>query len=150
MRKQLLYLLIVLSVLAADRLTKAVVLNKLWRSSMELAPFVTLRYVENTGIAFGMFQNMNLFFILSNTALLVFLLAVRRKFPDPLSACGLHFVIGGALGNIYDRIVYKFVVDFVDLHFFPAVFNVADAAITTGAVLIGMSMIKEKVRGVKA
>jgi len=139
----------VLSVFAADRLTKAVVLKKLYLAKVEVFSFFSLRYVENTGIAFGMFQDMNLFFFLTNTALLVFLLAVRKKFPDPLSAAGIHFVIGGALGNIYDRVVYRFVVDFVDFSFFPAVFNVADAAITTGAVLIGASMVKEKVESVR-
>jgi len=53
-------------------------------------------------------------------------------------------VLGGALGNLYDRIAYGHVVDFIDLSFFPAVFNVADASITVGAVFLAFGMKDEK------
>ncbi len=126
-----------LAVFAADRLSKALIIEHLYFSSRRVLPFFSLNYVENTGIAFGMLRDKNLFFVFSNTFFLILLLLFRRKFSQPLESAGLHLVIGGALGNIYDRLAYGFVVDFFDFSFFPAVFNVADAAITAGACLIG-------------
>jgi len=138
--------LIVIFVFLFDRISKYLVLKKLYFSEYKIFSFFSLRYVENTGIAFGLFQDRNLFFIISNTVFLLILIYIRKKFKDTLSSIGIHFVIGGALGNIYDRIVYKYVIDFIDFHFFPAVFNIADSSITIGAFFIGASAIIEKIK----
>jgi len=138
--------LIVIFVFLFDRISKYLVLKKLYFSEYKIFSFFSLRYVENTGIAFGLFQDRNLFFIISNTVFLLILIYIRKKFKDTLSSIGIHFVIGGALGNIYDRIVYKYVIDFIDFHFFPAVFNMADSSITIGAFFIGASAIIEKIK----
>ncbi|GAB4033314.1 MAG: signal peptidase II [Elusimicrobiota bacterium] len=136
--------LLVLAVFIADRVSKSLVIKHLYFSSLKVLPFFSLTYVENTGVAFGFLKGRNLFFIFSNTFFLLLLLLFRKKFSSSLETVGLHLVIAGALGNIYDRLVYGYVVDFFDLRFFPAVFNVADFAITAGACLIGYEIFLAK------
>ena len=157
---------LVLTVFVLDRLTKAFTLKHLYHRSVEVLPFFKLTYVQNTGVAFGMFRDSNGFFIVFSAVLIAALLVFRRKMPgfsasgaqpfswrypgSPAAAwghlaarcprAGLALVLGGALGNLYDRLVYGFVVDFLDLSFFPAVFNVADSAITAGAILLAIGL----------
>ncbi len=134
--------LIVLAVFLLDRAAKAWALRSLYGRSVAVLPYFHLTYAENTGVAFGMFSNSNMFFLFFSTALVVVLLLLRRRIDGhgTLAAVGLALVIGGALGNLYDRIAYGFVVDFFDFSFFPAVFNVADSAITVGAALMALGM----------
>ena len=65
-----------------------------------------------------------------------------------LARYGYFLVFAGAIGNIYDRIVLRFVVDFIDFHFWP-VFNIADSAICIGACLIGIGILKDGKRSSK-
>ncbi|HOI42037.1 MAG TPA: signal peptidase II [Elusimicrobiales bacterium] len=136
---------IVLSVILLDRLTKWLVLENLRCAGRELLPFLSLTYVENTGVSFGMFRGNNGFFIVFSAVLVCALMFFRRRLAahGAAAGAGAALVLGGAVGNLYDRIVYGHVVDFVDLSFFPAVFNVADASITAGAVLLAFGMRDE-------
>lgn len=152
---------LVLTVFVLDRLGKFFILKHLFHRSVEVLPFFRLTYVQNTGVAFGMFRDSNNFFIVFSVLLIAALLIFRRKAPgfpapgtlelswrhlcSPAAAAfaqraGLALVLGGALGNLYDRLAYGFVVDFFDLSFFPAVFNVADSAITAGAILLAIGL----------
>jgi len=140
---------IVLALFLADRLSKAWALSSLkalYGRSIEVLPVFSLTYAENTGVAFGMFQDSNLFFLVFSTALVGVLLYMRRRIEKHgwLAAAGLALVLGGALGNLYDRIAYGYVVDFFDFSFFPAVFNVADSGITVGAVMLALGVKDEK------
>lgn len=136
---------IILAVFALDRASKHWALEALYMKSVKVLSFFHLTYAENTGVAFGMFRDSNLFFLVFSAALIAVLLYLRRRIEahGRLAAAGLALVLGGALGNLYDRIAYGFVVDYFDFSFFPAVFNVADSAITVGAVLMALG-IKEK------
>lgn len=149
MKKRLLTPAVILSVFLLDRLAKAWALNHLAWNSVQVLPFFRLTYAQNTGVAFGMFRDSNLFFLVFSTALVGGLLLFRRRIQayGPLASLGLALVLGGALGNLYDRISYGFVVDFFDFSFFPAVFNVADSAITVGAALLALGMKDEKKAG---
>ena len=140
----------VLAVFVADRLSKAWTLEHLPAHSVTVLPFFRLTYAENTGVAFGMFHGNNLFFIIVSAVLVGALLFFRRRISGSglAAEAGLALVLGGALGNLYDRMVYGFVVDFFDFSFFPAVFNVADSSITAGAVLLAWGM-REKDETVK-
>ncbi|MEI7528461.1 MAG: signal peptidase II [Elusimicrobiota bacterium] len=140
----------VLAIFVLDRLSKVWALEHVFPRSVAVLPFLRLTYAENTGVAFGMFHGNNLFFIVVSAALVAVLLFFRRRIrAGGLAAeAGLALVLGGALGNLYDRLVYGFVVDFFDLSFFPAVFNVADSAITVGAALLALGM-KERTDGAK-
>ncbi|MCG2726903.1 MAG: signal peptidase II [Elusimicrobia bacterium] len=146
MNQKLLSPLIILSVFAADRISKYFVLKFILPKSFSLCGFLNFAYVENTGVAFGMFQNSNSFFIFFTIILIVAIMLFRRKMESygVFVAIGIALVVGGALGNLYDRIVYGNVIDFIDLSFFPAVFNVADSSITIGAILIAFSLKKTK------
>ncbi|MDQ7773235.1 MAG: signal peptidase II [Elusimicrobiales bacterium] len=143
---------IVLTVFLLDRLTKGLVLEKLYFSSAQVLPFFSLHYVENTGVSFGMFRGNNSFFIVFSAVLICALMILRRRLASHGAAAeaGAALVLGGALGNLYDRIAYGHVVDFIDLSFFPAVFNVADASITVGAVFLAFGMKDEKTAGRRA
>ncbi len=149
MKKRLLTPAVILSVFLLDRLAKAWALNHLVWNSVQVLPFFRLTYAQNTGVAFGMFKDSNLFFLVFSTALVGGLLLFRRRIQayGPLASLGLALVLGGALGNIYDRISYGFVVDFFDFSFFPAVFNVADSAITVGAAVLALGLKDEKKAG---
>jgi signal peptidase II len=139
---------VILAVFVLDRASKARVLEQLFHRSVEVTSFFRLTYAENTGVAFGMFRDSNLFFMVFSAALVGVLLYLRRRITahGRLAEAGLALVLGGALGNLYDRIAYGFVVDFFDFSFFPAVFNVADSAITVGAVFMALGF-KEKGKG---
>jgi len=138
---------IILSIFVLDRASKHWALKALYMKSVQVLSFFHLTYAENTGVAFGMFRDSNLFFLLFSSVLIAVLLYLRRQIEayGRLAAAGLALVLGGALGNLYDRIAYGFVVDYFDFSFFPAVFNVADSAITVGAVLMALGMKEKKI-----
>jgi len=142
---------IVLALFIADRLTKGWAFKSLYGRSVEVLSFFRLTWAENTGVAFGMFSDSNMFFLAFSAALVAVLLFLRRRIErhGSAAAVGLALVLGGALGNMFDRIAYGFVVDFFDFSFFPAIFNVADSGITVGAVLMALGMKDEKKTGVK-
>jgi len=133
---------IVLSVFLLDRLSKARALDHLFGRPVQVLPFFQLTYAENTGVAFGMFHGNNIFFIVVSVGLITALLFFRKRIQGYglVAGTGLSLVLAGALGNLYDRIAYGFVVDFFDFSFFPAVFNVADSSITAGAFLMAFGI----------
>ena len=112
--------------------------------NIELLPFFDLTYLENRGISLGLLQatNMEMRWILVGLtaliALVVLVLMMREKVLGDI--IGLAMILGGAIGNIQDRYTLGYVIDYADLHigtFRPfLVFNVADAAITIGVVII--------------
>lgn len=143
--------------LALDQLSKSwVVAHMSLGESREvaswLAPFFSLTYVTNTGIVFGLFQGMgDVLLIVVFIAIGAILLYYRHlpSGPIPLHiALGLQ--MGGALGNLVDRLTRGAVVDFIDLNFWPLhhwpIFNLADASIVTGVVLLLLVMLTEKER----
>jgi len=101
-----------------------------------LGKYVSLTYRTNTGAAFGMVPWASQGLELVGTAVVVLLLIYGWRAARGSRALGLALalLLGGAAGNLLDRIRLDYVVDFVDLHFWP-VFNVADTAITVGAIL---------------
>lgn len=114
---------------------------------IELSPFFDLQMVWNRGVSFGLLRAnedlarwglVALSFVISGV-FLWWLKGAERK----LTAVSLGLVIGGALGNVVDRIRFGAVADFLDFNglWFPWVFNVADAAITIGAILLAVDMI---------
>lgn len=137
--------------LALDQASKSwIVAHMALGGSREVAPWLTpvfsLTYVTNTGIAFGLFQG------LGDILLIVALIAVGaifiyyRHLPPgpPLLHVALGLQMGGALGNLIDRLARGAVVDFIDLNFWPLhhwpIFNLADASIVTGVVLLLLVM----------
>lgn len=129
-------------ILGLDVLTKTLVREKLpLGAEIHLLPFFSLVHVKNTGIAFGMFQQMNFFFIFLGLAVAggIFYYGIRLYKEDPFAGVVLAGVLGGAMGNLADRVFFGNVTDFLDfyvgVHHWPA-FNVADSAICVGAGLL--------------
>ena len=138
-------LLALAAILAADRATKVWALDWLQpRVSVPLLPFLHLTYVENTGAAFGIGRHRNAFFVCVAAVLAVVLLYLVKAWSGKGAwvRWGLVLVAGGALGNLYDRVAYGFVVDFVDFRVWP-VFNVADSCISVGGAALAWGMWKE-------
>lgn len=103
-----------------------------------------LTYVENRGAAFGLFQNQKLFFIITTTIVvsaIVYYLYTTKKVMLPLRI-GLYLIIGGAIGNLIDRIRFGFVVDFFHIVDLWPVFNIADSAVVVGAILVSYMIIR--------
>lgn len=111
---------------------------------IDLLPFFDLTYTENRGISLGMLQASNMemrwllvLMTLGIAAIVLVWLMRENKLGD---IAGLALILGGAIGNIFDRYRFGYVVDFADFHigtFRPfLIFNVADAAITIGVVII--------------
>jgi signal peptidase II len=135
-----------------DQVSKAVIHSRLaLGDSLEVIPgLLSFTHVQNTGAAFGMLNNIDfpykpvVMVAIAGLALLaIAVYATQLGFEDRLARLGLSFILGGALGNLIDRAVRGYVVDFVDVywrgvHFWA--FNVADAAISVGAVLVILDM----------
>jgi signal peptidase II len=132
-------------VVALDYVTKVAVLdNFAYGESRPLAPFFNLVLVFNKGAAFSLLASAPgwqtlLFGTIAGVASVVIAYLILKNRDKILFCAGLALILGGALGNLYDRIVYGHVVDFLDFHWagwhFPA-FNVADSGITVGAGLL--------------
>lgn len=144
---------IAVAILVLDQLTKVLVRQQLaLHESMSVIPgFLDLRYVQNTGAAFGILNAANIPFkaALMTVVALFALIAIavyssRLASDEPLAKLGLSTILGGACGNLIDRITAGYVVDFIDVywgtwHFWA--FNVADAAITVGAGCLILDMV---------
>ena len=142
-------LLVAAVVVIADRLVKWWAIDALADTpyGVEILPFFNLVLVENRGISFGLFGGGTLPpSLLAAVALAVTLALViwLRRVETRLLAAAIGLVIGGALGNVIDRFRYGAVVDFLDLHWddfhWPA-FNLADAAISVGVVVLLMDAL---------
>ena len=136
-----------LAFFVVDQLTKWLVIGPLRlqeRYQIELLPIFNLTWTENRGISLGMAQadsDLGRWLLVGGTAIIAGIVAwwiTREKQRGDQLA--LAMVLGGALGNIVDRIRFGYVVDFLDLHFGDfrpfLVFNVADAAISIGVVIL--------------
>ena len=131
--------LISIIVVALDQITKYLALTYINPyDSFKILPFLHLVLVTNKGAAFGMFKHIgSSFFIAASVIAIIFViyLLIRGK-EDHL---GLSLILGGAIGNIIDRILYGSVVDFIDLsigkYHWPA-FNIADSALSVGVTII--------------
>lgn len=138
-------LLIAGAIILADQLTKWWVVGALQvGETRSLIPGVLyLHRVENSGAAFGLLPGWGSFIALGAMAAVVVILLVVRRLPGRLEAVAMGLVLGGAVGNLADRVfrgpgwLDGKVVDFLRFDFFPSfpAFNVADSAITVGAIL---------------
>ena len=146
-----LYFVISLIVIALDFSTKDAILNILTEgTSVEITPFFNLVYVFNPGVSFSMFSDVGPVIL---TVLSLFICAwivyfiVKEK--DGFSRSCLALMLGGAIGNVIDRLRFGAVVDFLDFHAFgyhwPA-FNIADSAICIGVMLLiyQMTFVKKE------
>jgi signal peptidase II len=140
--------LVLVAVLLCDQAVKRLVTSSLERGeTRDLVLGIKLVNVRNTGVAFGQLQNAGLIVsVVIGLALLALLVYFTRHASRPLIWLPTGMLLGGALGNIVDRIREGAVVDFVKLPYWPA-FNVADAAITLGVVVLLVVVERDGARG---
>lgn len=142
-----------LAVIVADHLTKWWVSSTLdYQEAIPVLPFFSLVLVHNTGAAFSFLADAGgwqrwFFVAVGVVATVVIVRLLKRHAHDPRMAFALALVLGGALGNVIDRVVLGHVVDFLYFHYksfaWPA-FNVADSAITVGAALLIWDSLRGK------
>jgi signal peptidase II len=145
------YLWIAAVVFVSDQLTKFAASDYLTRhGDVPLTSFLNFALVHNTGAAFGFLSSasgwQNIFFIVvaSVACIVILWMTWRLTTNDRALGAGLMLVLGGAVGNLTDRLLHGYVIDFVDVHYhawhWPA-FNIADSAITIGAVVLALDAL---------
>lgn len=138
--------IIVFIVLSLDQLTKFLVSKNLeLNNSVPIIKGVfNLTLVHNRGAAFGIFKNQFYLFIFSAIVAVILIYSIlKNNKHDNLYSFSLSLILGGALGNLIDRVFLGYVVDFLDFRVWP-VFNLADSAITIGALLLGWLIFKSE------
>lgn len=144
-------------ILVLDQITKKFIVDRFTLHEMlpVINNFFDITRIHNTGAAFGMLANADPmiripFFILIPLIALGMIFYFLKTLPDSnkWSALALSFILSGAVGNLIDRILYGYVVDFLYFswkheYFFPA-FNVADSAISVGAFMLALAMFETK------
>ena len=147
MKRNAYVLLIVASVIVLDQITKYLIAAYLSPfDSIEVFPFLHIVNVRNTGAAFGSFRGAGSgFFIVISVIAIIFVISLLVK--RTYNYIGLSLVLGGAIGNLIDRILYGKVVDFIDFSIgsfhWPA-FNVADSSLTVGIAVILLTSLMKK------
>ncbi len=138
--------LITLILLSVDQFSKYIIRQKM--SLAESIPIIKsvfhITYVENRGIAFGLFpQGSSLFIVISLIIILGIIFFERKKVIKSLKErfC-LGLILGGALGNLIDRLRFGFVIDFLDFRIWP-VFNLADSGVCIGGILMVFFLLRK-------
>ena len=139
-------------VIVLDHITKVLIQQAFMPGETRvIAPFFNLVLAFNTGAAFSFLADaggwQRQFFIVLTIVVSVFLIWLMRRHPDDSLLClALSLILGGAMGNLYDRVMLGHVVDFIQLHaggyYWPA-FNVADSAISGGAALLILDALRK-------
>jgi len=144
----------IISIFILDRVTKIYVINfydNNFGTDLLKSKFLNIRLIWNEGIAFGLFSFNEEFFYNILTFLIgsvIIIIFIMIKKSEGFKKYSLSMVLGGALGNFYDRIFFKAVPDFIDFHignFHWFIFNVSDIFITIGVILmIVLELISNK------
>ena len=153
LKNNYIFVIIILLMFAMDRFSKEYVIDfflSYKEQSYYLYSFLNLTLIWNTGMAFGLFESeSNTYHFISAliVVVIVFLIIWLFKSKIFIEKIALSVVIGGALGNLFDRIKFNAVPDFIDLHyrdFHWFVFNVSDIVITIGIILLLLSDVLKK------
>ncbi len=140
MKKSLLIPVIAILVIFLDVITKAIIVSKVAHHEIiKVLPFINIVHIENKGAAFGLFAGLgNIFFIVISIIAILFILYYLKAVQKKMEIISLSLVLGGAVGNLIDRIRIGKVTDFIDFYVnnwhWPS-FNVADSALTVGIIL---------------
>jgi len=136
-------------IIFVDQYTKHLVrtqlaLNESWSPFLWLAPFARILHINNTGAAFGLFKSGGLLFTVIAVIVAAVIIFYAWRLPDGhwWIRIALGMQLGGAIGNLIDRLMFGTVTDFVSVGTF-AIFNVADASISLGVALLALLMVIE-------
>jgi signal peptidase II len=138
-----------------DQYTKYLAMTRLapvvtWAPIPSLAHIFTFTYTTNTGVAFGLFKDLGPIFVGVAVVVIAAIVIYQRQIPESawLVRLALGLQLGGAAGNLVDRLHVGHVSDFIHFHFWP-VFNVADMSIVGGVILLAYTMLRESQEPVK-
>lgn len=136
-------LIVALFVVVCDQVSKALVVAQMYPGErIEIFSLLSLERTSNSGIAFGLAGHVpSLLLILVAAAIVVVLLLLGTQMKWRGSSIAIGLILGGALGNLLDRIFRGSVVDFIDLPHWPT-FNLADVAITVGVALLILGSLR--------
>ncbi len=125
-----------------DQLIKMLVITYLYpiQSVTVIPGLLELRYVENTGASFGMFKDFSWVFMITTIVLttVIIYLFIKHNDHNFFSYYAAIAVVAGGLGNLIDRLVFSYVIDYIHVMFFPYIFNFADCMVVTGAISFGI------------
>ena len=138
------FLWIVFGVLAFDRITKWLSLRYLTNEISLIPGVLKLHFVVNTGAGFGILQGKTTLLAMITLIFLGVILYNIKKVLKESFYWAAALIVGGAFANLFDRIFFGFVIDFIMLPFWP-VFNIADTALTSGVIVLLAWMIKDAV-----
>ena len=134
--------------LVIDQISKWVVMTNFrpgesWNPVAALDRWVSLTYVTNTGAAFGLFPDFGGVFMIIAVVVIVVIIVYYRQLPSDhwLIQVSLGLQLGGALGNLLNRLLYGHVIDFIDFKVWP-VFNVADSSVFVGVVILAFYLFR--------
>ena len=138
--------IIVFVILSLDQLTKFFISSKIQLN--DTLPVIKgvfgLSLIHNRGAAFGIFKNqVYIFVITSVVAIILIYFGLKDNRHNKYYVVSLSLILAGALGNLIDRLRFGYVIDFLNFYIWP-VFNVADSAITVGAILLGWAILRNK------
>ncbi len=141
---------VALLTLVADQISKHLVLSNLdpgqsWNPVASLTPWVSITHVTNTGVAFGLFPDRGSIFVIIAVIVVAAIIFYYRHLPAGQwwIKVSLGLQLGGALGNLLDRLRLGYVVDFIDFKIWP-VFNVADSSIVIGVAILAYYLLRER------
>ncbi len=141
--------IISVGIIAFDQISKAYVSHSLFLG--ESIPIIRnmfhLSLVYNTGVAFGLFKNYGLVFVAISLFVIGYIVRdsiSNQKYYSRRKQIAFSLILGGACGNVIDRLHFGYIVDFLDFRIWP-VFNIADSAITIGIALLAYSLLKKPV-----
>jgi len=136
-------------ILVIDQISKQAVMTSLrpgesWNPVAALERWVSLTYVTNTGAAFGLFPEYGTIFMVIAVVVVVAIIFYYRHLPGEqwLVQASLGLQLGGALGNLLDRLRHGHVIDFIDFKIWP-VLNVADSSVFVGVVILALHLLRD-------
>jgi len=156
-RSTILLLSVAALTLVVDQYTKYLAMTRLapvvtWAPIPSLAHIFTFTYTTNTGVAFGLFKDLGPIFVGVAVVVIAAIVIYQRQIPESawLVRLALGLQLGGAAGNLMDRLRQGHVIDFIHLHYYTPelrldwpVSNVSDIAIVTGVILLAFTMLRE-------
>lgn len=146
-RKDSIYFIITLLIITFDYIIKLKVKSNMnvGESIKVIGDFFKITYIQNKGAAFGMLQDKQIVFLVIGFITIAFLINLFLKTNDNITKTSISMVIGGAIGNIIDRLLYGYVVDMFDFSgVWSYIFNFADVCVVLGVGILALAIIRQK------
>lgn len=146
MKKKIMLAITSLAIILLDQLSKLLIIDK----SINLIPnILSFTYTQNTGVAFGLIDNNLIFVILFNIVILGIIIKFLKENNENIGfvvLVSLILILSGGVGNLIDRLLRGYVVDFIKLEFinFP-IFNLADISVTVGVFILVVVIVKQMI-----